>query len=321
MNSSNHLNPSLNLQVESRIPVTGLKNVTSSTDDVDMSEVDVEETGNGDGGELKILVNIDDDIVDNHVVLPTTFDQMEEEYENNVLFNKLELLSVYLNGQKTLYLTSKNIMNFRQNVIMIICISIGGVATVLSLKGCDDNALFIITVLNSLVTFLIGVAGVLKFDVIGENFLHISNSFNKLEMHIENCTSQIQLMNGKKTRENFFFKQIEFVEETIGNIKDRDNIPRVVFVIYPLLTRINIFKYVQLNRKKALNTIGINSIHGVIENYNTENFYNMDSYDIEEGRTSSIIEDLENQLSNEIKMGNRYWWGQYYFSSSFLSLK
>jgi hypothetical protein len=78
---------------------------------------------------------------------------------------------------------------------------------------------------------------------------------------------------------------------------------------------------VQLNRKKALNTIGMNSIHGVIENYNTENFYNMDSYDIEEGRTSSIIEDLENQLSNEIKMGDRYWWGLYYFSSSFLSLK
>jgi hypothetical protein len=132
---------------------------------------------------------------------------------------------------------------------MIIAVLIGAIATILALKGCDEDALLIITILNSIITILIGIISIFKFDVKGETYLHISNGYNKLEMYIENATSQLELINNNIDKKKFYFKQIKIIEENICNLKEDDNytIPNIVYLIYPILSKINIFKFIKLN--------------------------------------------------------------------------
>jgi hypothetical protein len=216
---------------------------------------------------------------------------------DNDLFYKLELLSNFLSGQKDIYLFSKNVMNFRQNCIMIFTVIIGSIATVLSIKerDCDENYLLIITLLNSLITILVGILGIFKFDIKGEAYLHISNGFNKLEMHIENSSSQLQIIKNVKEKEKFYLKQIKFVEQNIGYLKEDNNfiVPTIVFNIYPFLMKINIFKYIQLNNHL----------------YNS----NILTNDIEKNENVLVL--LNNEIYDEILNADKYksFWFIYYF--------
>ena len=204
-----------------------------------------------------------------------------ENYNNEDIVDelclKLEILSTFVAGQKDIYLLSKNIMNFRQNFIMFISIFIGAIASLLSLKSCDDNSLLIITILNTIIVVLVGFASVFKFDVKGESYLHISNSYNKLEMHIENSTSELQIIQDKDNKIAYFLKQVSIIEENIGNLKDDNNytIPYVVFSIYPILTKINIFKLIKLNghlRNSLIDNSKINLNSNIYELIHTELF-------------------------------------------------
>jgi hypothetical protein len=203
------------------------------------------------------------------------------------MYYKLEILSTFVNGQKEIYLLSKNIMNFRQNFIMFVSIFIGAVASLLSLKSCDDNSLLIITILNTIIVLLVGFASVFKFDVKGESYLHISNSYNKLEMHIENFTSKLDSIKDKDEKNAVYLEEIKKIEETIGNLKDDDNytMPYVVFSIYPNLTKINIFKFIQINGHLRNSLID----NSKITDYNT-----------------NIYESIQIELYNEIMNANKY---------------
>jgi hypothetical protein len=204
------------------------------------------------------------------------------------LSKKLQVLSTFLNGQKELYLMSRNIMNFRQNTILVLCVLVGSIATILSTKECDNNAIFIVTILNSFITVLIGVAGIFKFDVQGENYFNISNMYGRMEIHIENMTSQIQII---ENPEECFTNQIKTIEENIMNILDNNSyvIPNMLVPVFPIISGIHIFKVIQMNNMYYIDKGGVSDI---------------------ENDGSSVIPlcDLDEEMFEEIKHAGSHHW-------------
>lgn len=309
VNGNGVLTPKIHNNNNNNIKVSKMhyasNSISNMSDDIKTIEMDYSNN---------TLNNIDDNIDfqnDNNIPIVLTHEnnffvggvnhRSSLDITNNVdeLCHILEILSTFLTGQKDIYMLSKKIVNFRQNLILIFSIVVGGISTILATMECNHYSLLIITVLNTVVALLIGIAGIYKFDVKGENFLHISNSYNKLEMYIENSTSKIQLFNNKVDREIYFLKQMKFVEESIGTIKsDNDSyeIPHLVVLVYPILTKINIFKFLQIN-------------------YHLRNslYYNSNNNDIEVG--NNVFETFEDEIYNEIKEADKYkiYWFLLYF--------
>jgi hypothetical protein len=223
----------------------------------------------------------------------------------------VDLIALYLKGQKILYTESKTYCEICLYFIMLPAIFISSGCTVISiaLKLYENGALIVsgFTALNS---FLLALITYLKLDAKSEAHKTSAYQFDRLETKCEFLSGKVLLLEDTNARERIR----EFVEE-VGNkvqeIKDTNQfiIPEKIRTRYPNLYSMNIFSLVnkykseQLAKKKELYTI-YERIEREIPNVSIEALLKKEQLTQDIIRLRNISSEIRDKCFQEVELFN-----------------
>jgi hypothetical protein len=198
----------------------------------------------------------------------------------NEMLNEMDILTVYVKNQKTIYTDAKNIMNMRICVLGYpsICISI--TASVIS-PFIGQTQLWIITILNAVLTVFITLIFVLKLETAAANYALVASRYIRLQEDLDAFTSKLAFVESKHEKEKQIFSKMKKLEGKIAEIKEEATLelPHYIRYLYPKIGKINIFSSmysVELHRKNLINSLKsvINETRYIRAKWETEVAYN-----------------------------------------------
>jgi hypothetical protein len=177
----------------------------------------------------------------------------------------LDIIAVYLKGQKILYIDSKNYCEQRYNYLMMPTIFITAVCSIISmvLKDYEFGAI-LVSSLAGVSTLLISLISFLKLDAKSESHKTSAYQFDKLQTMCEFFSGKVLLLkddNIDKKVQDF----VSQIEKKIEEIKDTNQfiIPAVIRYRYPKIYSVNVFSEIKRykNREKILR----NELHNICQ--------------------------------------------------------
>lgn len=168
----------------------------------------------------------------------------------------LDIIAIYLKGQKILYIESKTLCEQRLHTLMLPAIFISAACTVLSISLTSlSYGATIVSTLTAVNSFILAVINFLKLDAKAEAHKTSSYRFDKLQTQCEFYSGKLLFLENKKSidaMEGF----VETIEKQVEDIKDTNQfiIPEEIRYRYPNLYSINIFSEVKRlrNEEKVL---------------------------------------------------------------------
>lgn len=156
----------------------------------------------------------------------------------------LDILALYLKGQKIIYMESKTLCEKRLNTLMLPAIFIAAVCSILNfiLKDISYGTI-LISGLNAFNSFLLSLISYLKLDAKAESHKNSAYKFQKLE-------SMCEFNSGK----SLFFRDsvdvceiVKHIEDQVMEIRETNQfiIPEPVRVRYPKICDTNVFTLVK----------------------------------------------------------------------------
>jgi hypothetical protein len=177
----------------------------------------------------------------------------------------LDIIAVYLKGQKILYIDSKNYCEQRYNYLMMPTIFITAVCSIISMVLQDYSfGPIIVSCLSGVSTLLISIISFLKMDAKSEAHKTSAYQFDKLQTMCEFYSGKVLLIKD----DNIDKKVQDFVtqiEKKVEEIKDTNQfiIPAVVRYRYPKIYSVNVFS--EIKRYKNMEKILRNELHVICQ--------------------------------------------------------
>ncbi len=156
----------------------------------------------------------------------------------------LDILALYLKGQKIIYTESKTFCEQRLNALMLPAIFIAALCSILNFILKDHpSGTIIISSLNAFNSFLLSVISYLKLDAKAESHKMAAHKFQKLE-------SMCEFHSGKALIFKDSVDVYSFVDKIEGQVMDiRESnqfiIPEDVRLRYPKISVMNVFTIVK----------------------------------------------------------------------------
>jgi hypothetical protein len=212
----------------------------------------------------------------------------------------LDIIAVYLKGQKNIYMESKLYCQQILNILMLPAIFISALSSVLSLSF--DNYEFnpiLISSLNGFNTFLLSLISYLKLDAKAEAHRMSSDKFDNLQSQCEFKSGQVLLFDiiEKKSNLNKF---LETIEKEVIEIKSTNQfiIPERIRNKYIYTYSTNVFALVkELIIEQKIKKQKIDSITKKIKNYKN-NILEKEKYE-------SIIFNFNEQEKSVVSYNNK----------------
>ena len=185
----------------------------------------------------------------------------------------LDIIAVYLKGQKNIYMESKLYCQQILNVLMLPAIFISALSSVLSLSF--DNFEFngvLISSLNGFNTFLLSLISYLKLDAKAEAHRMSSDKFDNLQSQCEFKSGQVLLFDMIEKKKNLN-KFLEIIEKEVIEIKSTNQfiIPERIRNRYIYTYSTNVFALVkELIIEQKIKKQKIDSITKKIKNYKND---------------------------------------------------
>ena len=190
----------------------------------------------------------------------------------------LDLISLYLKGQKLLYTESKTFCEMLLYILMLPAIFISSACTVLNvpLKSVSYGAT-IVSALNGFNSFILAFVTYMKLDAKAEAHKTSAYQFDKLQAMCEFWSGKSQMIPDKDVALNVF-EFIESIEKKVSEIKDANQftIPEVIRYRYNHVYSYNVFAMMKnhktersLNIQKLINITDViqkREISGCVEN-------------------------------------------------------
>lgn len=167
----------------------------------------------------------------------------------------LDILAVYLRGQKILYTEAKTSCENRLNTIMLPAILVSAITTVLSLALKDINqGPLILASLNAFSSFLLALISYFKLDARSEAHKTAAYKFDKLQSKCEFSSGKLLFFS---TEEDDVRKIIEQVETQVEEIKETNQfvLPEFIRFSFPKLYTTNIFTKVKIIMNQEITLI------------------------------------------------------------------
>lgn len=183
-------------------------------------------------------------------------------YKETTGSTALDILAVYLKGQKVLYTESKTFCEKQLNALMLPAIFMSALSTVLSLvlQHYDFGAT-IVSSINALTAFVLAVVNYLKLDAKAEAHKTSAYKFDKLQSYCEfNSGKYLFNIVGNTS----IIGVIEEIEKQVKEIKETNQfvMPESVRHRYPLLYSRNVFATVKILQNEEM--VLINRLKTVI---------------------------------------------------------
>ena len=162
----------------------------------------------------------------------------------------LDVVTIYLKGQKLLYIESKTYCEMCLYFLMLPAIFISASCTVLSiaLRGYSFGSV-IVSGLTAVNSFILGIVTYLKLDAKSEAHKTATYQFDKLQTRCEFFAGKIYMINDPKIDENItnFFEDIE---KKVTEIKDVNQfpIPEHIRIKYAKIYGQNVFSDMKIHK-------------------------------------------------------------------------
>ena len=214
-------------------------------------------------------------------------------FEESITSTALDILGLYLKGQKILYTESKTLCEKRLHTLMLPAICISAISIVLSLLlreyQISSIVLSILSVINSIILSLVTY---LKLDAKAEAHKISAYKYQKLESLCEFKSGRVLIFKDIDDIANILTE----IETKVMEIKESNQfiLPEYIRHSYPIIYSTNVFSLVKKIQNKEI--ILINNLKLVIkkilekskEKYTLENTIN-----INENRIAILSADLE----------------------------
>ena len=169
----------------------------------------------------------------------------------------LDIISLYLKGQKTLYTESKVYCEYYLYRLMLPTIFLSTASSVISGNASGyEYASMIVSILTAINSFVLTVITYLKLDAKAEAHRTTAYSFEKLESSCEFNSGKILLStsNNQEALSNYITEYLSNVETQIQEIKEKNQfmIPEDVRYRFRKIYSINIFSEIKKIRTDEL---------------------------------------------------------------------
>ena len=187
------------------------------------------------------VLNPNHSITYNHVVKI-----LKESYnfDENITSTSLDILALYLKGQKIIYTESKTYCEKRLNTLMLPAILLAAVCSILTFILKDySNGTIIISSLNATNSFILSIINYLKLAEKSQNHLMAAQRFHNLESRIEIKSGRSLFFSNTVDIE----KTLEEIEREIKEIQSSEQfiVPEAIRYRYPKIYSSNIFALVK----------------------------------------------------------------------------
>jgi len=181
--------------------------------------------------------------------------------------NIIDIIDMYVKGQKILYTEAKTICEMRLSYLMLPSILFTVLSSIISLILTDPYGKIISSTLNGSIAFILSLINYLKLDARAEAHRVSAYKYDKLE-------SYISFQSGKQ----LFFEEakqdmgeiVTKIEHDIKEIKETNPfvLPEIIRVKFPLLTNINVFAEVKkINNDEMILKTELMYISNSLSNY------------------------------------------------------
>jgi hypothetical protein len=162
--------------------------------------------------------------------------------------NIIDVIGVYVKGQKILYTEAKTTCEQRLTFLMLPSILFTILSSIINLLIDDTRGKTIATALNGTITFILALINYLKLDARAEAHRSSAYKYDKLLTYIEFQSCKQLFLDFEKAKMPEIFTKIE---NNIADIKEINQfvLPEVIRYNFPILSNINIFSEI----KKILN--------------------------------------------------------------------
>lgn len=193
-----------------------------------------------------LIIELQDDILFHK----PTYKELNVSFMNNFITdninnsNMIDVIGIYIKGQKILYTEAKTICEQRLTYLMLPSILFTILSSIINLMMDDIYGKYITVSLNGLITFILTMINYLKLDARAEAHRGTAYKYDKLLTYIEfQSCKQLFLGDEKKNMREVFIK----IEKDIIDIKDTNQfiLPEIIRYQFPILSSINIFSEIK----------------------------------------------------------------------------
>jgi len=166
-------------------------------------------------------------------------------YKENNSSTALDILAVFMKGQKILYTESKTLCEQKLNFLMLPAIFISSVCTVLSLVISSwEWGKIVVSGLNAFNAFLLAVISYMKLDAKAEAHKTSSYKYDKLQAECEFYSGKLLFFSSEDVD---IHKKIQEMEAKVKEIKETNQfiLPEIIRNRYPVIYSTNVFSEVK----------------------------------------------------------------------------
>ena len=197
----------------------------------------------------------------------------------------LDILAIYLKGQKILYTEAKVYCEQQLNALMLPAIFISAACSVLSLAlGEAQYGSYIVSGLTAFNSFLLSLISYLKLDAKAESHRTSAYQFDRLQALCEFTSGKVMFLDLESEKIKKF---IEMIEEKVTEIKDTNQflLPEKVRRGYPILCGMNVFTEVKkIQNKENVLINDLKKIEEEIQNVSEDNLEKLHKLENEKNR-------------------------------------